>query len=637
MKDTPIRPFCIALFVILVVRTAWLGDDAFITFRTVENFINGHGLRWNVAERVQAYTHPLWMMCLSAVYFFTREFYYSVLTLSVLCSAMAVYALCFRLAVDEINAVLVFSILIFSKAFVDFSTSGLENPLTHLLLSVFFYRFFQFNDNCYIDSPRKIFPLSLIASLAILNRMDAALLVFPPLIYSLFLKKPTIKTMLFCVLGQFPFILWELFSLAYYGFPFPNTAYAKLNTGIHPSLLLAQGFHYLLNSLSWDPITLMVMVGTSIFTIIHIRENRFHASVCVGVLLYLVYTVKIGGDFMSGRFYAAPLVCSLAILARIPLNVPKEAVTAIPAFVLLLTILPLPGIRSEPPVEEWIDHRGIADERGFWSSANGLLANKRTRLLPGSIEATDGVADRNKGIEFTGRTIIGMYGFYAGPKVHLIDRCALVEPVLARLPVGGTGNDWRIGHFKREALLSYQRALADRGPILDPSLRIYWHKLCILTRGDLFSLERFSEIWKFNTGQYDYLLDEYCERQYRIVPRDEVNVPEKPEGTPWDAPGNYILNCYGLGIEIALETYPETLDFSMSLNRGQSYKIVYYKNKEQIAEETLSIPDAPFGGLTLHQGTVPIKAIKERFDMIRIKPATSSGKPSLGHFHLIGI
>lgn len=36
-----------------VVRLAWVGEDAYITFRTVENAVAGHGLRWNVADRRQ--------------------------------------------------------------------------------------------------------------------------------------------------------------------------------------------------------------------------------------------------------------------------------------------------------------------------------------------------------------------------------------------------------------------------------------------------------------------------------------------------------------------------------------------------------------------------------------------------------
>ncbi len=34
-----------------------MGDDAYITYKTVYNFINEYGLRWNIAERVQSYTH----------------------------------------------------------------------------------------------------------------------------------------------------------------------------------------------------------------------------------------------------------------------------------------------------------------------------------------------------------------------------------------------------------------------------------------------------------------------------------------------------------------------------------------------------------------------------------------------------
>ncbi len=633
-KSTPILPFFLALFIFVVIRSAWLGDDAFITFRTVDNFIHGYGLRWNVAERVQAYTHPLWMMVLSFVIFFTREFYYSVLALSVVCSALAVYVLCFRIAVSEWNTVLVFVILILSQSFIDFSTSGLENPLTHLLLALFFYQFFQRIENRETISPRQIYFLSLTASLAVLNRMDIALLVFPPLIYGLFLKKPDVKMMAACVLGQCPFILWELFSLFYYGFPFPNTAYAKLNTGIHSSLILSQGFYYVLNSLSRDPVTLTLIAATFVFSLIHIREYRHYTVIGLCTGLYILYVIKIGGDFMSGRFFAAPFFCSLAILARLPLNRPKEYVLAAFAFVLLFAMPPLAGDLAEPPLEEWIDHRGIADERGFWSSATGLLAKERKRFLPDSIEAADGVDHRSRGLEFTGRTIIGMYGFYVGPDAHIIDRCALVEPVLSRLPVGGTGNDWRIGHFKREALLSYQRALAGKGNIMDPSLRIYWHQLCILTRGDLFSLERFAEIWKFNTGQYDYLLDEYCERHYRIVPYNDVNVPEKAEGTWWDAPGNTILNEHGLGIEITLDEIPAEKTYSIGLNRGESYRIIYYKDKKRITSQTITIPDSPYGGLTNYHGKIPDAAIQNRFDTIRVKPVSSSGKPSLGHFHL---
>ncbi|MDB4977741.1 MAG: hypothetical protein JWN48_6082, partial [Myxococcaceae bacterium] len=50
----------------LVLRSAWVTEDAYITLRTVDNWVHGFGLRWNTDERVQGYTHPLWMLLLSA-------------------------------------------------------------------------------------------------------------------------------------------------------------------------------------------------------------------------------------------------------------------------------------------------------------------------------------------------------------------------------------------------------------------------------------------------------------------------------------------------------------------------------------------------------------------------------------------
>ena len=44
------------LYILLILKTAWLGDDSFITFRTADNFINGYGLTWNVEERVEGGT-----------------------------------------------------------------------------------------------------------------------------------------------------------------------------------------------------------------------------------------------------------------------------------------------------------------------------------------------------------------------------------------------------------------------------------------------------------------------------------------------------------------------------------------------------------------------------------------------------
>ena len=44
------------VFLVVLVRTAWISDDALISLRTVLNVTNGFGLTFNIDERVQTFT-----------------------------------------------------------------------------------------------------------------------------------------------------------------------------------------------------------------------------------------------------------------------------------------------------------------------------------------------------------------------------------------------------------------------------------------------------------------------------------------------------------------------------------------------------------------------------------------------------
>ena len=59
----------INIFTIYYFLNCYICDDAFITYRTVDNFTHGFGLRWNTIERVQTFTNPLWMFLISFFYF----------------------------------------------------------------------------------------------------------------------------------------------------------------------------------------------------------------------------------------------------------------------------------------------------------------------------------------------------------------------------------------------------------------------------------------------------------------------------------------------------------------------------------------------------------------------------------------
>ncbi len=122
------------LFAIVALKSAWLADDAYITLRTVRNLQDGFGPVWNIGERVQAYTHPLWMLVLAIFTLPTREYYFTTLAVSLVVAMGAFYLLVRYLAVDWMIAAVGGTILILAKASADYATSGLENALTHLIL-----------------------------------------------------------------------------------------------------------------------------------------------------------------------------------------------------------------------------------------------------------------------------------------------------------------------------------------------------------------------------------------------------------------------------------------------------------------------------------------------------------------------
>ena len=47
-------------------RLAWISDDSYLTFRTIEVWFAGHGPNFNPGQRVWGTTSPLWSLLLSA-------------------------------------------------------------------------------------------------------------------------------------------------------------------------------------------------------------------------------------------------------------------------------------------------------------------------------------------------------------------------------------------------------------------------------------------------------------------------------------------------------------------------------------------------------------------------------------------
>ena len=334
-----------------------------------------------------------------------------------------------------------------------------------------------------------------IASLAFLNRSDSILLYLGPLAYLAWIGWPVHRARLatYFAIALAPVALWLVFSYVYYGFPFPNTYYAKVATGIPRSLQLRQGLAYVANSINFDPFTLG-LIGLTCAVAAHARRLPEIAA-AVSALLYVLYTISVGGDFMSGRFFAMPLlVCAIVLVRMVQRREMGAALGA--ALVAYNVIAPLAPVKTRANYPDgawaWRLQNGIKDERGHYHQISNVLFYAPFRALPDHLWYREGISFRNSPEKVSVQGSIGFFGFAAGPTKYVIDRNALSDPLLARLPVSESLYfEFYSGHFFRELPNGYLESRREgRNLLVDPLLHDYYDKLLNVTAGPVFSWAR---------------------------------------------------------------------------------------------------------------------------------------------------
>ncbi len=477
---------------VVLVRTAWVCDDAYITMRCVDNATNGYGLTYNVIERVQAFTHPLWALLILPFHAIFKSAFWEMISLGMGFS-IAALVIMGRSIASKWAWIALPIIAIASKAFIEYATSGLENGLSYLLLALFVVQWWR----CQMERGQ-LLHLSLITALILLNRLDLLMLVGPAFALACW-RARSWHNLGQVVLGFLPFVLWEIFAVIYYGFPFPNTAYAKLGTMIPQHQLLKMGWGYFADSMTRDWVTLPVIaLGLAVG---FLRHRQW--PLAIGIALYLLYVLRIGGDFMSGRFFAAPFVVALLLLgSALEQDWRRWALVAIPACLLGLlapTPMLLSGSDYHVSDELILSPTHVADERAFFYSGTGLLHAFEGRKMPDHDWAKEGFRMGNGGAKVMVRKVIGMTGYFAGPSVHFVDPFALSDPLMARMP-SIYRVEPRAGHFFRRVPAGYLESVdAPVNKVSDPILRKLYDELRIITRGPLFTVERWRAIWTANT------------------------------------------------------------------------------------------------------------------------------------------
>jgi arabinofuranosyltransferase len=423
----------------LILRKAWISEDAFITLRHVDNFIQGYGPVFNVSERVEGFTHPLWFGIIAFFRWLGLTAKGAALLPGLLASFAALYILFFKIRIQGESGKTSFlnpaaAVLIGTSAFIDFGTSGMETALSYLLLAL--YAKFLL-ENRWIKKP---FITGLIAALLILNRPDFGIFfVLLLLLYLYEMLKKNIPLKNFLRFLVFPLLLvggYQLFRMGYYAALLPNPFYAKSGSGVYWS----QGFKYLVDLFQGSLFPAVLLLFLLMLFLPEGRRNvKPRLIVLFSGVLHGIFVVRGGGDFMHGRFLLpAFLLITLSLTGVYDRFFQKKTVLKLACVVgcLLLFFASLSVIPEQKHGQPF--HNNVSDERFFYYKDDIIPLKHLFTDTMIIIWKTIGInyrnlAERTKLPVRIAYKNVGFTGFYAGPRVYVCDELGLNDPVVSRI------------------------------------------------------------------------------------------------------------------------------------------------------------------------------------------------------------
>ena len=509
-----VRIICFIFIISVITVMAWTSDDAYHGYSMARNLVEGNGFSPTSGIRVNVSTCPLMTLLVAFMYVVCRNMYVAGMVMNFICSFSAIWILLFKFCKNCKSCIMVTLLICSSRAFISYTTSGLENALLFLLGILYTECFLNKKLYSRID----LFKIALLEGLIAFTRMDAALIfAFSSTIAYLFMREDTyidregkkvynwidlLKSIPIAILGLSPFIIWEVFSLLYYGFFFPNTMLAKLNTGYPESAYLIRGIWYYISSIAFDIVIVIVPVIFVIWSfgnVIKRKKIDNNLWIASGILLYMIYVCYIGGDFMMGRHFTVIFFIALICLLKRE-KAKKHILDYINMIVIgALIVINLGVCPLMDSIVHAISPYNYTNERLVYYENTGLPIVLKDYIEDGDVKVIE--ACQHKGIQW-------YYGHNEWYEYRLYD------PLLSRLPAVESDN-WMVGHMERDIPAGYQETL-DTGIncIEDESLYVYYEKLRYILSGSLWDKERIREIISFNIGEYDYLLEDYIERNF---------------------------------------------------------------------------------------------------------------------------
>ena len=485
----------------------WVDEDAFINFRIIHNLLAGYGPVFNVGERVEVDSDPLWVATLTLVHVVTpwASLEWMSVVLGLVCTAGGFVA--GGLAVVRLGArgdegtVLPLGLLIGSvvAGVWEFATSGLEMSMVFLWLGVSFLLLVRVGGRRSGAVPAAVVvglgPLirpELVLGAVVMTVALAALVASPSWPSA---RGPVWRCSSVVMAAAALPVAVEVARMAYFAMLVPSTALAK-EAG---SSWWSEGATYLWNFVApytlWLPMALAVpLVAVRVAGWWRSGDRTGVVILCTPLavgLVQLAYVVEVGGDYMHARLVLPPFFAlCLPVYATVR---SLRGVLAVPAVgIVVWSVVCLGWLRFVPPRVPGLNPQTvfISNERNSWISATGVAhpvtAGDYARALSGRAGAV--LADAARRVPHGHQEVlviidpfvpvdpadarpahsplpfslavnlpaIGVIGYLAGPDVYVFDQYSLANPIGSHTTVVHharpgheklIGPSWMLGRF----------------------------------------------------------------------------------------------------------------------------------------------------------------------------------------------
>jgi tetratricopeptide (TPR) repeat protein len=300
-------------------------DDSYITYRYARNVVRGLGPVYNPGERVEGYTNFLWMIMLASLGTVGVPFS-AIIPLSQILGVLSgigvivTFFMLLRRFSTGPPALVPLALFLFAAngSFAYWCVSGMETGLFSLLLAAGFYAYLR------DDSTGNRIGASLLLGLSALTRPEGALLFGVVFLHYVVRQlrqhrrrcSDALRTqhrgvhmegfaelLVPFAVAVAPFYVWRF---GYYGYPLPNTFYAK--AGLDMASLVA-GFKYLVDFLRaygfWG---LVFAVPIAVVSWPRTKASAPLFGFCLLALgIHCLYVVLVGGDVLGSYRFLVPL------------------------------------------------------------------------------------------------------------------------------------------------------------------------------------------------------------------------------------------------------------------------------------------------------------------------------------------